>query len=365
MSFATTSLSSSLSLSAANDVKNRFVKGACQEGLANALNDPTPQLESLYRRWSMGGAGVIISGTTWVIRGDEIPRGDLVLDQLSDVVAFRRLAKAGQVNNSHCWLQLSHFSSRLDPSFNELDASEVMVIIQSFVEAAQRAENAGFSGVQIAAHHGHFLGDSLNAATNQRDDMWGGDSGRRASLLFAIIAEIRKAVRADFLVSLTLDTSALESDDGEPAQQLISLLDQKLDTLQLIGELPKNSLIEGFSSAALVGSGEALNCEPDQHSRENAPFKLISFDWRYALLPNLVERWLATSQLEWPKSWPRDEASSASTNAKLSHWYQDQMYLLSMGEKSVPVAGALSLRLRVALVRWRSERSQRRLFSHH
>ena len=358
MSFVTVELSTPLSISPANDIKNRFVKGASQEGLANALNDPTPQLDNLYRSWSEGEVGVIISGTTWVNRGDRTPHGDLILDELSDMIAYRRLAKAGQANRSHCWLQLGYCPSLSEAAFNDLDAEEVLQIIQSFVEAAQRAEHAGFSGIQIAAHRGHFLGESLDSGVNQRSDMWGGDSGRRASLLFTVIAEIRSKVRTNFLVSLTLDTNALVDEDGAPANQFIRLLDSQLDTIQLIGDQLALSVKEAFSSAAIIAPAEELSkTSLDDH------FDLVAFDYRCALLPNLAEKLLLTPQFEWPKTWPCDAAASIEKNAKLGRWYKHQMYLLSMGEPASPTSGALSLSLRVALVRWRSERSLRQLFN--
>ena len=366
MSLATASLFSPLKLAGTSEIKNRFVKGACQEGLATALNDPSQQLDELYGRWSLGGSAIIVSSTAWINRSETIPNGDLVLDVESDMVAYRRLAKAGQNNNSQCWLQLSYHCAPSDPSINDLSSDRMMAVIQEFVQASQRAELAGFAGIQIAAHSGHFLGDSLDGTLNQRSDMWGGDGGRRASLVVAILTEIRKAVQSDFLVNLTLDVTALTSDDSdrESTKQFIRLLDQQVDSLQLLGEWSIELLVERFAQTAIIGSGETLFSNQDARVRDADQFDLIAFDHQCALMPDLPEKMLANPQFQWPSAWPTGQTHTASASAKLKKWYRDQMYLLSMGEQSHPAAGKFALGLRVALLRWRSERSQRRLFGY-
>ncbi|WP_298636324.1 hypothetical protein [uncultured Umboniibacter sp.] len=362
MSVATSSLSSPIKFADASEAKNRFVKGSCQEGLANPLNDPTHQLDQLYRCWSEGGSGVIISGTVWINRSDNTPQGDLVLDDESDMVAYRRLAKAGQVNNSQSWLQLGYYCISPESSINDLGSESLMAIIQEFVQASRRAELAGFSGVQIAAHGGHFLGASLNEEVNQRSDMWGGDGGRRASLVIAILTEIRKAVQPNFLVSLTLDVAAFASDDeGESTQHFVSLLNQHLASIQLIGKMTLESLAEQFTETAMIGSVDACVFQEDTHLPFTTPFDLIAFDRHCVLMPDLPKQMLANPQFKWPSSWPSDTATSKASS-QLSSWYQCQMYLLAMGKKIHPRAGEFILGLRVALLRWRSERAQRRLF---
>jgi 2,4-dienoyl-CoA reductase-like NADH-dependent reductase (Old Yellow Enzyme family) len=366
MSLATKSLSSPLKLADTNEIKNRFVKGACREGLANPMHDPTPQLDQLYRRWSAGGAGVVISSTVWVNRSDNVPSGDLVLDDESDMVAYRRLAKAGQSNHSQCWLQLGYLSASSDATINDLSSGGMMGIIQTFVQASRRAELAGFAGVQIAAHSGHFLGDSLDGDLNCRSDAWGGDNGRRAALVFAILTAIRKSVQANFSVNLTLDAAALEREvgDRESNQAFIQLLDQQLDSLQLTGELKVESLAEQFAATAIIGSGDTFVSRQDAQLTVAATFDLVAFDHRCVLMPDLPEKMFANPQFKWPSAWPAVESGAAKISTQLADWYQHQMYLLSMGESSYPVAGRFSLGLRVRLLRWRSERSQRRLFGY-
>ncbi|MBW2191514.1 MAG: NADH:flavin oxidoreductase, partial [Deltaproteobacteria bacterium] len=47
---------------------NRFCKSAMTEGLADADDRATERHETLYRRWSEGGAGLLLTGNVQVDR---------------------------------------------------------------------------------------------------------------------------------------------------------------------------------------------------------------------------------------------------------------------------------------------------------
>ena len=53
----------SLALPCGAVLPNRLAKAAMTEGLANADDQATRAHELLYRRWSLGGAGLLITGS--------------------------------------------------------------------------------------------------------------------------------------------------------------------------------------------------------------------------------------------------------------------------------------------------------------
>lgn len=55
-------LSTPLNLPSGTTLPNRIIKAAMSEGIADAHNDATPRLETLYRRWAQSGAGMLLTG---------------------------------------------------------------------------------------------------------------------------------------------------------------------------------------------------------------------------------------------------------------------------------------------------------------
>ena len=74
------SLATPLTLPCGAILPNRLAKGAMTEGLATADGLPTPELERLYRLWSDGGAGILLTGNVQVDR-DHLERpGNVVIN---------------------------------------------------------------------------------------------------------------------------------------------------------------------------------------------------------------------------------------------------------------------------------------------
>ncbi|MDZ7834354.1 MAG: hypothetical protein U5K84_02530 [Alkalibacterium sp.] len=47
-------------------VKNRFLKSAMSETLANRHHQPTDQHEKLYSIWAEGGSGIVVTGNVMI-----------------------------------------------------------------------------------------------------------------------------------------------------------------------------------------------------------------------------------------------------------------------------------------------------------
>lgn len=73
-----------------------------------------------------------------------------------------------------------------------LDEAGIRQVIDSFVAAARRADQAGFDTVEIHAAHGYLLNQFLSPLANKRTDRYGGSRENRMRL----VLEITEAVRA-------------------------------------------------------------------------------------------------------------------------------------------------------------------------
>jgi hypothetical protein len=85
-----------------------------------------------------------------------------------------------------------------------LSAAGVERQIRAFVNAACKAREGGYDGVEIMGSEGYFINEFLSAATNQRSDAWGGDYSQRMRLPVEIVERTRAAVGPDFILIFRL-----------------------------------------------------------------------------------------------------------------------------------------------------------------
>jgi 2,4-dienoyl-CoA reductase-like NADH-dependent reductase (Old Yellow Enzyme family) len=87
-----------------------------------------------------------------------------------------------------------------------LTEEEIEQLIQDFVLAAKRVEQAGCDGIEIHGAHGYILTQFLCPELNTRTDQWGGPSlENRARLTRRVIQGIRDAVDNEkFIIGIRL-----------------------------------------------------------------------------------------------------------------------------------------------------------------
>ena len=221
-------LATPLALPCGAVLPNRIAKAAMTEGLADADDRATDRHVRLYRRWSEGGAGLLLTGNVMVDRRYLERPGNVVIDGNGGLDPLRAWARAGTAGGNHLWMQINHpgrqctrASSRqpLSPSDVQLSlaglfgrprpmtAADIDDAIARYARVAAIARETGFTGVQVHAAHGYLISQFLSPVTNRRDDEWGGSLANRARFLLATVAATRAAVGADFPVSVKLNSA--------------------------------------------------------------------------------------------------------------------------------------------------------------
>ncbi len=226
------SISTPFTLPCGAVLKNRLSKAAMTEGLGDGRNRATEGHVKLYRRWAEGGAGMLLTGNVHVDRRYLERPGNVAIDgpqSAEALAALRAYAEAGTVNNTHLWMQISHAGRQtpasvskepVGPSDKQLDmpgaqfgkpraltGAEIEDVIRRFAHAATIARETGFTGVQIHGAHGYLISEFLSPDVNNRTDEWGGSLENRARLLLEIVRAVRKAVGADFPISVKLNSA--------------------------------------------------------------------------------------------------------------------------------------------------------------
>ena len=241
---------------------NRIAKAAMEENMADADQAPSPALLRLYQAWAEGGAGLLLTGNVMIDGRAMTGPGGVVLEDDRQLDKFRRWAQAGRAHGAQFWMQLSHPGRQMPanlgqptwaPSAIALDmgqfskhfappqamtAAHIQDVIQRFARAAQLAEQAGFTGVQIHAAHGYLLSQFLSPLANQRSDAWGGSLENRARLLLEAVKAVRAAVSPGFAVAVKLNSADFQrggfsADDARAVVQMLNPLG--VDLVELSG----------------------------------------------------------------------------------------------------------------------------------
>lgn len=271
-------LRSPLTLPCGQRLPNRIAKAAMTEGLADAGMNATSALETLYRRWSHGGAGLLITGNVQIDRWNLERPGNVVIDGDADREALARWAAAASEGGNRVWMQLSH-AGRQAPLYctpkpvapspvglkllgayrtpRALTRASIQSVIERFVDAATVARDAGFDGVQVHGAHGYLLSEFLSPVTNRRGDDYGGSLENRARLLLEVVRAVRAAVGPDFALGVKLNSADFQKggfSNDECLQVVRWLNDCGVDLLEISGG--------SYEQPRLLGhSGDQSNAE--------------------------------------------------------------------------------------------------------
>jgi 2,4-dienoyl-CoA reductase-like NADH-dependent reductase (Old Yellow Enzyme family) len=248
-----------LTLPCGSTLNNRIVKAAMTEGLADNSDRPTQSLNNLYRRWSAGGAGLLLTGNIMVDRRYLERGGNMVLEDDRHLGDYIELAKAGKTNGNAFWAQLNHpgrqctrlvNSEPIGPSDIQLKLggnyarpramteSDIENVIARFTTSAALVQQAGFDGVQIHSAHGYLLSQFLSPLSNQRQDQWGGTLENRTRLLLAIVRSVRERVGTSFPISVKLNSADFQQGgfELEDCQHVAHCLgEEDIDLLEISG----------------------------------------------------------------------------------------------------------------------------------
>ncbi|MER5302637.1 alkene reductase [Streptomyces lasiicapitis] len=215
-----------------------------------------------------------------------------------------------------------------------LSTAEVRGEVQVFADAARRAVDAGFDGVELHGANGYLINQFLSSNTNQRTDAYGGSVTGRIRFAVEAAEAAADAIGAD-RVGLRISPGGhvwdiAEDDVPEHYTALVeALAPLGLAYLHVLVTTEEDTLIalrKAWPGAYIINpGGQIAPKEGDQDQGEHwltQGADLISYGRAYIANPDLVERFRTGLPLETadPDTWYQGGgATGYTTHASYQH----------------------------------------------
>jgi 2,4-dienoyl-CoA reductase (NADPH2) len=241
------------------ELRNRIVMAPMGSNLSEANGHCGERIQAYYEARAQGGAGMLIVGVASIAWPSGACNPNQVAISSDEFLpGLRALASRIKLHGCRAAVQLQHagkvavcdiaagrpmlvpsvpdksrdeMSAALTPvemsafvksyskkgakaGYKVADRADIRELIEHFAEAAERAQRAGFDGVELHAGHGYILSEFLSPSINRRDDEYGGCLENRARLLVDVIEAVKIRAGSDFPVWCRIDALEYRVDRG-------------------------------------------------------------------------------------------------------------------------------------------------------
>lgn len=268
-------------------MKNRIVRGALWEDLADEKGHLTSELEAVYEELAEGGVGTIITGYAFVTENEQPNPGMLGIYDDKFISEYKKFTDKIHSYDTNIILQICYggFMTRHNvgerviwgPSTaqdevsgtwaQEMTKDEIKELVNAFGDAALRAKKSGFDGVEIHGAHGYLLSQFLSPYFNKRTDEYGGDVENRGRIILEVYQNIREKVGSDFSVWIKLNSADYIAEGGLTQEDSLyvakKLSEMGIDAIEVSGgnasikEVIKNNLAPARTKVVVSKDNES------------------------------------------------------------------------------------------------------------
>lgn len=262
-------------------LQNRLVLPPMRSGKAAVNGDVTNDLIEHYLNLSDGPSLVIVEHAYILDGGKSLTQ--LGISDDTHIPGLSKLATAIHSNGAATVIQINHVGSMasskvigsqpqgpsaiIHPRNRDQEVPKAMTqgeiekVIQAFAQAATRAAEAGFDGVEVHCSHGYLNSQFMSPITNQRQDEYGGTPENRVRVAAQSVQAIRRVVGNDYPIFCRFGARDYMPGGLELSESMVmatSLVNAGVDVLDVSGGLcgiePPGEKEQGF----FIPEAEAL-----------------------------------------------------------------------------------------------------------
>lgn len=168
--------------------------------------------------------GLVIVEATAVRADGRLVGGSLGLWENGQKAGMKRLADSIKEAGAAAVVQLNHAGARCVPRGGELQGAspsgfpfrpdvaplilnqaQIDQLTTDFADAAARAAEAGFDGVEIHGAHFYLISQFLSPLTNQRKDRYGGGAQERSAFACEVVRAVRQRLGQSYPIFFRLN----------------------------------------------------------------------------------------------------------------------------------------------------------------
>ncbi|MGV6988406.1 NADH-dependent flavin oxidoreductase [Testudinibacter sp. P80/BLE/0925] len=230
------------------EIKNRLTVAPMTHYAANPDGSASAE-ELAFLQDRAQDFGLFITAATLVSAEGKAFPGQPHAISNSDLASLKTVAQTIQTQGAKAILQIHHggqltikdligTADVVAPSANPerqaraLSEQEIEALIRAFANAADLAIQAGFDGVEIHGANNYLIQQFFSAATNRRQDQWGGSLANRLRFPLAVVDAVNavkvRSGRNDFIVGYRFSPEE-PGENGLTMQDTFALIDALLE----------------------------------------------------------------------------------------------------------------------------------------
>ncbi len=206
------------------DIKNELIMAPVKLGYSDGTGVVTQRHIDFYERRSRNIGAVALEPLYMDAGLRELPT-QLGIDNVNKIEGLSKLIKIIHNNGAKVIAHLNHPGRMANPKIPgnyhwsstgkacdsggatpaKMDREMMDKVINLHVEAAKRAELAGFDFIELQMGHGYLLAQFLSPAVNDRNDEYGGSLENRMRFPVEVFLSVKNSVKIPVIVRMSAD----------------------------------------------------------------------------------------------------------------------------------------------------------------
>lgn len=233
-------------------VKNRIMRSATMENMADEEGFVTDEILKLYLNLADGGTGLIVTGACAVEKSGRAWNRQMAVWDDKYIKGLEKIAEVihRYGNGCKCAVQLHHGGvsgygysyggKNTGYALSDLTKKEITNTIKAFGDGALRIKKAGFDAIAVHGAHGYLISQFMSPITNNRTDQWGGNLKNRIRFAIEVCYAIKDKIGNEMPLLWKINCDdCIEGGQGikEYMQAASKLTESGVDLIEISGGL--------------------------------------------------------------------------------------------------------------------------------